>query len=928
MKQPVLLAVATLVLACRLSAESVPPTVVSASVSPSSVDVTSAAQNVTVTFHITDDSSGVDYGNAYLYDQAGKFVTLILFGSGERISGDPMDGIYSVDLTVPLYAQPGLWRVDSFVRDHDGNQVSFGPSQTAYPIPADMKFTVVNNGPEDNVAPSLDSASVSPPAVDTASAPATVTFTVGVSDALSGLDFGFVNLTDPDGEDRYEIFPYFGDGERSSGDANSGIYVTSVTLPQGSKAGTWTYHVDGKDKTGNHFQSPVQGSFTVTSVPPAQPASSFLAQAVDAVQLPWSSSGGGWVIQSEDSNDGTDAAASLPVPDDASATLQTTITGPGELSFQWRVDSEEDADVLSVSIDGGAPLETISGDTAWDQVFINLPPGEHTVTWTYSKDGSASEGADRGWLDEVRFVADVDGELPVLQSLEISPRLVDVSGGQTDVEFTITATDDCNGILEGRIALFDPNGNERISTSFDSGSNTGDAYSGRWQLSLPLDETADHGMWRAEITLTEDFSNATRRYGEGGDPFPAKCIEYFHVGDAGDGDSDAPLLQEISVTPGTVDLTAGAATAFVTVQVTDEVHGFSYGEVIVYNPDDNRTGYVLFDNWNRVGGDAHNGIYQVEVPVPLYGKPGSWSVGVRLTDENGASQDYPYDTPVPPGLDPTFQVTNAGLVDAVAPVITAIDISPDPVDTSGAPAQVQVTVSIDDDLSGVLEAYAYFFNPADEYQAGLFANLGANRISGDELSGIYQITQTLPQGSATGQWRVRVFLRDHAGNAVYYGQGSATYPDANDGYFTVGGVTPSVFAAYVAGFGLVGADAQLSADPDHDGLSNAIETLLGSNPASAASNGASLISTSRDATNFYLNFSVASGLTATVDGNFLELTDGAGGAPLRITGQTQGGLSGTWTDVLPEHVSGKNYRIPIPLASGPAGFARLAIEDP
>ncbi len=45
---------------------------------------------------------------------------------------------------------------------------------------------------------------------------------------------------------------------------------------------------------------------------------------------------------------------------------------------------------------------------------------------------------------------------------------------------------------------------------------------------------------------------------------------------------------------------------------------------------------------------------------------------------------------------------------------------------------------------------------------------------------------------------------------------------------------PASFAAWAAGLGLTGAAAAPSADPDHDGIPNAAEYILGGNPASAA----------------------------------------------------------------------------------------------
>jgi hypothetical protein len=45
---------------------------------------------------------------------------------------------------------------------------------------------------------------------------------------------------------------------------------------------------------------------------------------------------------------------------------------------------------------------------------------------------------------------------------------------------------------------------------------------------------------------------------------------------------------------------------------------------------------------------------------------------------------------------------------------------------------------------------------------------------------------------------------------------------------------PVSFAAWAAGFGLTGADTVAGADPDHDGMPNGVEYVLGGNPTSSA----------------------------------------------------------------------------------------------
>ena len=342
MKTPGLLAVAALFCACRLSADTLPPAVPSASVSPSSVDVSGGPQTVTITLRATDDDSGVDYGNTYLFDVADHMVALDFFNVDHRTSGDNLDGTYSITMIVPQYARPGVWRVDAFIKDLAGNQADFFPHAMAFPDPEAMKFTVVNSGQVDTENCALVSASVSPEEVNVTDAAATLAVTAEITDNLSGFDFGFLSLRSPDGNT--EVSQYLSPDNLFSGNPTNGVYQFSAIVPQGSPASIWTYRFSLKDEAGNNNDTADAGNFTVVSEPPPLTNSNFLADAVDAVQLPWSSSGGGWIIQSTDAPDGTDAAASLPIPDDGSTAIQTMVTGPGELSFQWRVDSEEDAD--------------------------------------------------------------------------------------------------------------------------------------------------------------------------------------------------------------------------------------------------------------------------------------------------------------------------------------------------------------------------------------------------------------------------------------------------------------------------------------------------------------------------------------------------------------------------------------------------------
>lgn len=90
-------------------------------------------------------------------------------------------------------------------------------------------------------------------------------------------------------------------------------------------------------------------------------------------------------------------------------------SGPGTLSFWWRVSSETGWDFLEFYLDGTQVTTHISGEVAWQQRTLRIPAGVHALRWLYAKDESVSSGQDRGWVDQVNFAPDLV-EPPVIAS--------------------------------------------------------------------------------------------------------------------------------------------------------------------------------------------------------------------------------------------------------------------------------------------------------------------------------------------------------------------------------------------------------------------------------------------------------------------------------------------------------------------------------
>lgn len=134
-------------------------------------------------------------------------------------------------------------------------------------------------------------------------------------------------------------------------------------------------------------------------------------RALNTTNLPWRSSGNiAWFVQTNTTHDGTEAAQSGPISHSHTSWVEVALNGPAKLSFWWRVSSENNFDFLRFYIDTTV-VASISGTTnGWIAQTNIIADGTHLIRWAYTKDSSVSPGMDCGWLDEVRYLYDSDGD--------------------------------------------------------------------------------------------------------------------------------------------------------------------------------------------------------------------------------------------------------------------------------------------------------------------------------------------------------------------------------------------------------------------------------------------------------------------------------------------------------------------------------------
>lgn len=132
-----------------------------------------------------------------------------------------------------------------------------------------------------------------------------------------------------------------------------------------------------------------------------------LAEAVNDPSLTWTTGGdGGWFAQLHESHDGDSAAKASRIGAGESTWLETTITGYGDLTFWWKVETEYTQNTLSFTVDD-QPVSggTITGSQGWAQMTVNIPTnGTHTLRWTYENlAGNTTNFIEGIWVDEVAW---------------------------------------------------------------------------------------------------------------------------------------------------------------------------------------------------------------------------------------------------------------------------------------------------------------------------------------------------------------------------------------------------------------------------------------------------------------------------------------------------------------------------------------------
>nr|WP_256376189.1 Calx-beta domain-containing protein [Dolichospermum sp. UHCC 0259] len=243
-------------------------------------------------------------------------------------------------------------------------------------------------------------------------------------------------------------------------------------------------------------------------------------------------------------------------------------------------------------------------------------------------------------------------------------------------------------------------------------------------------------------------------------------------------DLNPPQLTYFDVISDQVDISNQSQSIQIKLGLSDDFSGVKSAGIVFVSPSGKQSiSNTIQPNYDRVSGDALNGVYQKNLTLPRFAEVGTWRVrDISLYDNDDKTQYLTFADITNPSFDLDFEVT--GIADAVPPELLSIIVSPEQVNTSNNSANIEVNVQITDNLSGLQYLSIVFVSPSGEQT--IYSTIWANydRVSGDSLNGVYRKQLSLPQNSENGNWQVRdISLYDNVGNDKYFTRSELTNPN-------------------------------------------------------------------------------------------------------------------------------------------------------
>ena len=457
-----------------------PPSVAGLTLSPTSIDTSTAAKSVTVAVHATDDLSGVSAVQVSLSNGSGW----ISAPAGLTAGGTRLNGTWEATLTVPKGSAAGSYALSVAVIDNIGNHHTYSAHELEV---LGFPSALTETGSGDTTPPQLSGASASPASVSTCSTSASTTIGVQASDS-SGVAYVNVNLIGPGGQSRSAS------ASLDSGSVASGHWSAPLTLPEHAEQGSWSISIQMGDTAGNStyissaqlnaagFASAVQQTCAGDTSPPQIAGVTLTPETIDT------STGSRAVVIDVHATDDLSGVGSL----------QATLTSGGQ------------SQSASASLQSGGTVL----DGTW-QATVTLPRWSQQGTWWLSLAAtdqignsvslSPSQIVALGLPDSIAQTGEGDSTPPTVSSGSIAPSSFDTSQHPVSVSVHLHAADAQSGTGLVRVEFTSPNGSQHVYG--EANLTSGSTQEGEWTATLEFPQFSQQGSWSPRVELWDAFGN-------------------------------------------------------------------------------------------------------------------------------------------------------------------------------------------------------------------------------------------------------------------------------------------------------------------------------------------------------------------------------------------------------------------------------------
>lgn len=363
---------------------------------------------------------------------------------------------------------------------------------------------------------------------------------------------------------------------------------------------------------------------------------------------------------------------------------------------------------------------------------------------------------------------------PKLLSLAISPTSVNVTSAPASVTVTARVTDDLSGAIAACLSFRSPSFGQSTPQSclFRI---SGTALDGIYQGTITIPQSSEAGTWIISyLQLYDSAGNFTvlQTADLQALNFPTELAVLSTTADL-----QPPQITSLTITPPSVNVSAGPQNITVRLGLTDNLSGVDFTRFLEFRvtmrgPSPTQEQYISGRDFTLISGTQLNGVWEATHQFPKDAAAGTWSIASLILNDLAANQRFLQASDLRTmGFNPDFNIVSA-TPDTTPPQLTGFSFTPPLIDTTAGPASVTVRLDLTDDRSGASFALD---NPNVSYFHGVqfrSPSGGQSRstgsftlIGGTPLNGIWQGSVFFPQYSEAGTWTASVFrLKDTVNN--------------------------------------------------------------------------------------------------------------------------------------------------------------------